>query len=98
MDELRISLPEVSSSASQIRQLNANLDDTLSYVSKTMNELNSIWLSDTEETLLARFQKFAQKFIDESEIIENYARFLDDTVASYDSLESAMNANAGNFE
>jgi len=98
MDQLKISLPEVSASASQIRQYNANLDETLSYVNKIMNELNSVWLSDTEETLLSRFQNFAQKFINESEIIENYARFLDDTVSSYDSLESAMNANAGNFE
>ena len=57
MDELRISLAEVSSTASQIRTYNANLDDTLSYVNKIMNDLNSIWLSDGEETLLARFQK-----------------------------------------
>ena len=98
MDQLKISLPEVSNTASQIRTYNSNLDETLSYVSKLMNELNSIWLSDGEETLLSRFQKFAQKFINESEIIENYARFLDDTVSSYDSLESTIVANASNFE
>lgn len=98
MDNLKISLPEVSATASQIRQYNSNLDQTLSYVNKIMNELNSVWLSDGEEALLMRFQKFAQKFIDESEIIENYARFLDDTVSSYDSLESTIVANASNFE
>ena len=98
MDELRISLPEVSATASQIRNYNSKLDETLSYVNKTMNDLNAIWLSDGEETLLARFQKFAQKFIDESEVIENYARFLDDTVSSYDSLESTIVANASNFD
>ncbi len=98
MDQLKISLPEVSSTASQIRTYNAQLDDTLSYVNKIMNELNSIWLSDGEETLLGRFQKFAQKFINESEVIENYARFLDDTVSSYDSLESTIVANASNFD
>lgn len=98
MDSLKISLPEVSATASQIRQYNANLDQTLSYVNKIMNELNSVWLSEGEETLLSRFQKFSQKFIDESEIIENYARFLDETVSSYDSLESTIVANASNFE
>ena len=98
MDNLKISLPEVSAAASQIRHYNSNLDETLSYVNKMMNELNSIWLSEGEETLLSRFQKFAQKFIDESEIIENYARFLDDTVSSYDSLESTIVANASHFE
>lgn len=98
MDELRISLPEVSATASQIRNYNANLDETLSYVNKLMNQLNSVWLSEGEETLLARFQKFAQKFLNESEIIENYARFLDETVSSYDTLESTIVANASNFE
>ena len=98
MDELRISLPEVSATASQIRNYNSKLDETLSYVNKIMNELNAIWLSEGEETLLARFQKFSQKFLNESEIIENYARFLDETVSSYDSLESTIVANASNFE
>ena len=98
MEQLKISLPEVSQTASQIRHCNNQLDDTLSHVSKLMNELNSVWLSNGEEALLARFQNFAQKFISESEIIENYARFLDETVSSYDSLESTIVANASNFE
>lgn len=98
MDLLKISLTEVSNAASQIRSCNSRLDETLAHVSKTMNELNSVWLSTTEETLLARFQRFATKFVTESEIIENYARFLDETVSSYDTLESTMTANASNFE
>ena len=98
MDELKISLPEVSATAASIRNYNANLDEKLSYVNKLMNQLNSVWLSEGEETLLARFQRFAQKFLNESEIIENYARFLDETVSSYDSLESTIVANASNFE
>lgn len=98
MEQLKISMPEVSATASQIRKYNTNLDDKLSYVNKIMNELNSIWLSEGEETLLARFQNFAQRFLNESETIENYARFLDETVSSYDSLESTIVANASNFE
>lgn len=97
MEQLKISLPEVSQTASQIRTYNSNLDERLSYVNKIMNELNSVWLSDGEEALLARFQKFSQKFLNESEVIENYARFLDETVSSYDSLESTIVANASNF-
>ena len=98
MDELKISLSDVSNTATQIRNYNSKLDETLSYVNKIMNELNSIWLSEGEETLLGRFQRFAQKFLNESEVIENYARFLDETVSSYDTLESSMTANASNFE
>lgn len=97
MEQIKISLPEVSNIANQIRNYNQNLDDTLTFVNKTMNDLNSIWMSDGQETLLARFHKFATKFIEESEVIESYARFLDDTVSKYDSLESTIVANASNF-
>ena len=94
---LKISLPEVSATASEIRKYNSNLDETLSYVSKIMNDLNSIWLSEGEEALLERFLHFSQKFTNESEIIESYAQFLDNTVSNYDSLESTIVANASNF-
>ena len=98
MDEqIRITLPEVSNTAVQIRACNSNLDDTLSYVYRTMNELDSVWDSDGERTLLNRFRIFSQRFTDESETIETYASFLDRTVASYDTLESTIVANAENF-
>ena len=96
-NNIRITLPEVAQTAAQIRNCNSALDNILSYVSKLMNELNSIWLSDGEEMLLSRFRKFSGRFIDESEVIESYARFLDSTVTDYDSLESMIVANASNF-
>lgn len=98
MNEIKITLSEVSSTANQIRTLNKSLDETLSYVSRLMNDLNSIWESDGEETLLQRFTHFSSRFIDESETIESYATFLDNTVSTYDSLESTITANASNFE
>ncbi|MBQ6492728.1 MAG: pore-forming ESAT-6 family protein [Erysipelotrichaceae bacterium] len=97
MENIRITLPEVSETAAQIRNCNATLDDILSFVSRTMNELNSIWESDGQEMLLSRFQRFATRFIDESEVIESYARFLDSAVSDYDSLESTIVANASSF-
>lgn len=98
MNEIKITLPEVAQTAVQIRTYNASLDEILAHVSKMMNELNSIWLSEGEEMLLGRFQRFATKFVDESEVIESYARFLDNTVSDYDSLESSIVANASNFD
>lgn len=98
MDTIKITFPEVSATASQIRSYNANLDDTLSYVSKMMNELNAYWHSNTQELLISKFNKFAMKFIQESEVIESYAKFLDETVAKYSSLEDTFTANAANFD
>ena len=97
-DQISITLPEVTNVASQIRVINANLDEVLGFVNKQMNELNSVWLSEGAETIISRFQKFAGRFLDESETIEEYAKFLDYTVSSYDSLESTITANAASFD
>ncbi len=96
-NDIRIALPELAESAVKIRSCNNDLDGILSYVSKMMNELDAVWLSDGEQMLLSRFRKFSARFVDESEVIESYARFLDNTVADYDSLESTIVANASNF-
>lgn len=98
MEEIRISLPELSDTASQMRNYNSTLDEILSFVKKTMNDLQAVWDSDGENTLLTSFNKFSAKFIEESEVIESYARFLDDTVNNYDSLESTIVSNASNFD
>lgn len=98
MEQIRISLDEVSEIASSIRLLNSNLDDVLAYVNRTMHELSSVWISEGAETLMNRFSSFASRFLKESETIENYARFLDYTVSSYGSLESTITANASSFD
>jgi len=97
-ENINISLNEVANCASMIRNLNQKLDETLSYVYRLMNELESVWHSDGQDNLLARFNNFSNRFIDESETIESYAKFLDRTVTNYDSLESTISANASNFE
>ena len=97
-NQITISLSEVSTTAAQIRNHNAKLDDTLSSVNKIMSDLHSVWSSDGESELISKFRHFAQKFINEYEVIESYARFLDDTVSSYDSLENTIVANASNFD
>jgi len=97
-EDINISLNEVANSASAIRNLNTKLDESLSYAYRLMNELGSVWQSDGQDNLLTRFNNFANRFIDESETIESYAKFLDRTVSNYDSLESTISANASNFE
>lgn len=97
-NSIRITLQEVSNIANEIRTCNTSLDEKLNEVSRLMNSLSSVWESDGQNTLLQRFTRFSRKFIDESEIIESYAKFLDDTVSQYDSLESTFVSNASNFE
>lgn len=98
MENIKITLPEVSSSASNIRSINASLDEVLTNISKHMTDLNSFWQGTAGETIVSKFQKFTRKFLEESETIEEYAKFLDYTVSSYDSLESTLTSNASSFE
>ena len=97
MSNLKISLSEVNQIASELRRINANLDDILEYTRNEMKSLNNIWQSDGYEMIRQRYEYFAKKFALEKETIEAYARFLDHIVTSYDSLESTITENASNF-
>lgn len=97
-NHIKITMPEVSSSATRMRGLNGELDDVLKHISNMMNELSSVWDSEGAETIVSRFRNFANRFVVESETIEEYCKFLDLTVQSYDSLESTITANASNME
>lgn len=97
-NQIRITKSEVSSTASNMRALNAQLDETLNNINHEMNELSNVWQSDGSNALIAKFRTFANRFVIESETIENYCKFLDQAVNSYDSLESTITGNANNFE
>ena len=97
-DQIKITMPEVSASASQIRALNLALDETLNSITNIMNEINGVWDSSGSREICARFKNFAARFVKESETIESYCKFLEYTVASYDSLESTITSNAQNFK
>lgn len=97
-NQIKITMPEVSSTSANMRSLNAQLDDVLNNITHEMNELSSVWQSDGGNQIVSRFKSFAGRFITESETIEDYCKFLDLTANTYDSLESTITGNANNFE
>lgn len=97
-DVIKITMPEVINTAGQMRNLNTQLDDVLKNITNMMNDLSGVWQSEGAETIVAKFKTFANRFVIESETIENYCKFLDLTAQSYDSLESTITANASNME
>ena len=97
-NNIRITPLDISNSASQMRVLNANLDDVLNSITNDMNSLSSVWESSGAEALASKFKKFANRFVLESETIEDYCKFLDLTSQTYDSLETTITANANSFE
>lgn len=97
VEGIKISLGEVSKTAGTIKTLNQSLTTRLEEMKKEMNNLNSTWQSDAATTIVQNFNALAPKFNEYHEIVEAYAKFLDNTVASYDAAETAINNNASAF-
>lgn len=98
MSDIRISFDEVRESAARLRQLNQSMYDELNTMRTEMNSLNVSWISDASEEIRIKFNLFANRFESERERIEEYARYLDLTVESYESLESSITANASGMQ
>jgi len=94
MNEIRISLAEVSETAAKIRRLNQAMYDDLCEMKKEMNALDGSWISDGSREIRSRFNMFANRFEKQKEVIESYAGYLDLVSSSYDTLESAITGNA----
>ena len=94
MNGIKISLQEVVNCQKQIESLNIKIYDLLNDMKNQMNGLNVSWVSDSANTIRDRFNQFSNRFEMQKETINNYVKFLDMTVNSYDSLEQTINTNA----
>ncbi len=98
MDQINISLNEVMDTAAKIRSCNQMMYESLNQIKKEMNATNVAWLSDSAETLRARFNQFSARFEVQRETIESYAKFLDQTVSSYSTLDHVLQNNASSLQ
>ena len=94
MNGIKISLQEVVNCQKQIERLNIKIYDLLNDMKNQMNGLNLSWVSDSANTIRDLFNQFSNRFEIQKETINNYVKFLDMTVNSYDSLEQTINTNA----
>ena len=94
MSNIQISLAEVSDTAAKLRSTNQLMYDDLTAITL----LNGTWVSDGGEEIRNRFQLFANRFEKYHVLIDAYAKFLDTTVSSYDSLESTITGNASGIQ
>ena len=98
VEGIKISLGEVSATAGTIRTLNTSLNDKLLEIQKEMNDLAATWQSPAGETIRERFNGLVPAFENYKQIIESYAKFLDNTVSSYESTETQIQNNASAFK
>lgn len=98
MEQLQISLADVSNTAQRIRHINQDLDQTLQQMRQIMNQLAASWQSPAAETIRTKFNGMTPIFQNYKDIVDSYAKFLDATVVSYETIENSMQQNASSFQ
>ena len=98
MANIQISLQEVQDTANQLRSLNMLMDEELNAMKSEMNRLDSSWISDGSLEIRNKFNLFSSSFEKQKETINQYAKFLDLAVSSYDTLETTITSNASGMQ
>ena len=98
MANIHISLQEVQDTANQLRSLNMLMDEDLNAMKSEMNRLDSSWISDGSLEIRNKFNLFSTRFEKQKETINQYAKFLDLAVSSYDTLETTITSNASGMQ
>ena len=98
MANIQISLQEVQDTANQLRSLNMLMDEELNAMKSEMNRLDSFWISDGSLEIRNKFNLFSSRFEKQKETINQYAKFLDLAVSSYDTLETTITSNASGMQ
>ena len=98
MANIQISLQEVQDTANQLRSVNMLMDEELNAMKSEMNRLDSSWISDGSLEIRNKFNLFSSRFEKQKETINQYAKFLDLAVSSYDTLETTITSNASGMQ
>lgn len=98
MANIQISLQEVQDTANQLRSLNMLMDEELNAMKSELNRLDSSWISDGSLEIRNKFNLFSSRFEKQKETINQYAKFLDLAVSSYDTLETTITSNASGMQ
>lgn len=97
-DGIQISTQVLVDTAEKVRSINNALDTKLEEINKSMNDLSSTWKSDAGEEIRAAMNALRPRFEEYKTVVESYAKFLVNTAQTYESTESAIQANAEAFK
>lgn len=97
-DEIRISTQVLTTTAGTVRRINNSLELKLAEINKNMNDLEATWKSDASTEIRAAMNSLKLRFAEYKEVVESYAKFLENTAQSYESTEAANVANASAFK
>ncbi|MCM1288466.1 MAG: pore-forming ESAT-6 family protein [Clostridium sp.] len=97
VEGIKISFDEVTQTATSIRTLNTKMTTLLEDAKKEIDNLQSTYQSDSGETIRTKIATQSASFEEYRKVVDAYAQFLDDTIATYQTTENKINANAQQF-
>ena len=97
-DSIQVTTQVLVDTASTVRSLNTTLDDKLKEINKNMNDLEATWKSDAATDIRAAMNALNPRFEEYNSVVESYAKFLVNTAQNYDTTETTVQNNAGQFK
>lgn len=96
--KIEIDTNTLVTTADKVKTINDGLDSKLADINKKMNELEADWQSDAASDIRAAMNALKPRFAKYKEVVEQYEKFLRNTAQSYESTESAVQANVSEFK
>lgn len=93
--DMKFSAPEVSNVAVQIQNSNVKIREIFEKADAIMKRIDDteVWSSSTQAELVAKYNKFKEKFSKINDELDSYVSFLNETVSKYSGAESKINNN-----
>ena len=92
--DMQVNSAELASAAGNLRKNVNDMNQILSDATTTINNTTSSWESAAAENLRARYISLSGKFSDFYDAITKYAKFLDNTAASYEAADKKIEERA----
>lgn len=94
IEGMQVDSVELAKAAASLREQVNNMQATLDEATQTINGTAASWESAAAENLRSRYDSLKSKFSDFYQAITNYAKFLDNTAASYESADKKIEERA----
>lgn len=97
-DGIKISTQTLVDTAQKVRNINVTLEGKLDDIRQAINALESDWQSDAGKDIRTAINAMKTRFEEYKNVVESYAKFLDETAQNYEKVESAIQSNASAFK
>ena len=96
MNSVNITLEDLTSAATSIDANRTTINDAVAGINRGISHVSTkVWQSDAATTFYSKFNNFMKVFSDCDKAIQNYVKFLNDTVELYKEADAAIK-NAAN--